>query len=425
MFGPLSFSDASKEDSPPLSNEDTESALCILCPEQCPSQNELLTHIFVSHKMVIADVPLIADLKLYLDYWRVKLQQVGVSDVCTGIQMNGELYHLLSDVLPEDRMLRQGLHIKRMERALGQQETERLDSSYSVQCMFCRHEMSPTRSVYIQHLAEHHNVQLGPVETLVYIDKLLDLVQRQIDNLKCLFCERTYKSRDVLKEHMRKKGHKRLNPHNEMYDQFYIDSYREMDRSWKNNKRRPVPSSSSTEPPSAGSEDESAAEDSDWSDWTEPDSCDLVCLFCDVRASAWKRILDHLQAEHGFDFLTAVKHLDFYRQVKLVNYLRREIYWNSCPVCKTKFQTKLALYAHIKQENHAVLPEETYWNCPEYFFPTYENDAFLCQLDDGEEDIVEEILEETKSKSSQDKIQEDKSFSTSQTKQMLKQLRIS
>ncbi|KAI5729375.1 hypothetical protein M8J76_001903 [Diaphorina citri] len=345
MFGPLTFPHESKPDtnaSP--STDNVEEVVCILCPERCPSHNELLTHIFVSHKLVIADVPLIADLNLYLEYWRVKLRQVELSHICTGIQMNGELYHLLSD-----------------EKALVQQELERTDTSYSAQCMFCRHDMGPTRVHYINHLSEFHNVQLGAPDTLVYVDKLLAVVQRQVDNLKCLFCERTYKTRDVLKEHMRKKGHKRLNPHNEMYDQFYIDSYREMDRSWKKNKSSRL--SCSTQATPTGSDDES--QDSDWSDWTEEDACSIVCLFCDVTVHSWVKILDHMTGEHGFDFVAAVKHLDFYQQVKLVNYLRREIYWLSCPVCKTKTETKVDLYTHIKLNNHALLPDETLWNCPE------------------------------------------------------------
>ncbi|XP_008484620.1 zinc finger protein 277, partial [Diaphorina citri] len=142
--------------------------------------------------------------------------------------------------------------------------------------------------------------------------------------------------------------------------------------------------SCSTQATPTGSDDES--QDSDWSDWTEEDACSIVCLFCDVTVHSWVKILDHMTGEHGFDFVAAVKHLDFYQQVKLVNYLRREIYWLSCPVCKTKTETKVDLYTHIKLNNHALLPDETLWNCPEYFFPTYENDGFLCQLDDGEED---------------------------------------
>lgn len=43
--------------------------------------------------------------------------------------------------------------------------------------------------------------------------------------LLCLYCEKTFKDRFTLKEHMRKKLHKKLNPNNKEYDQFYLVNY--------------------------------------------------------------------------------------------------------------------------------------------------------------------------------------------------------
>jgi len=37
----------------------------------------------------------------------------------------------------------------------------------------------------------------------------------------------------VLKEHMRKKFHKCINPHNKTYDKFYINNYLEPERTWE------------------------------------------------------------------------------------------------------------------------------------------------------------------------------------------------
>lgn len=56
--------------------------------------------------------------------------------------------------------------------------------------------------------------------------------------------------------------------------------------------------------------------DSDWSDWAEESSVKLVCLFCDVIAGEWGRILLHMREEHAFDYERAVQGLDFYRQVR-------------------------------------------------------------------------------------------------------------
>lgn len=51
--------------------------------------------------------------------------------------------------------------------------------------------------------------------------------------LQCLYCERIFKDRTVLKEHMRKKQHKRINPENEKYDRYYIINYLEMGKNWR------------------------------------------------------------------------------------------------------------------------------------------------------------------------------------------------
>lgn len=44
-------------------------------------------------------------------------------------------------------------------------------------------------------------------------------------SLQCLYCERTFRDRSLLKDHMRKKQHRRINPRNREYDQFYVINY--------------------------------------------------------------------------------------------------------------------------------------------------------------------------------------------------------
>ena len=44
-------------------------------------------------------------------------------------------------------------------------------------------------------------------------------------SLHCLFCEKLFKDRTSLKDHMRKKQHKKINPKNKEYDRFYIINY--------------------------------------------------------------------------------------------------------------------------------------------------------------------------------------------------------
>lgn len=108
-----------------------------------------------------------------------------------------------------------------------------------------------------------------------------------------------------------------------------------------------------------------------------------------------------------------------------------QVYKQSCVKCQENFPSKLAVLEHMKKAQHFALPEDrTVWDQPQwvfsiskwcmylplqtkgqkktkymeprktrhenqwnvcaflfrYFFPTYENDALLCSLEDDEED---------------------------------------
>lgn len=52
-------------------------------------------------------------------------------------------------------------------------------------------------------------------------------------SLQCLYCEGTFRDHTILKEHMRKKLHKRINPKNKTYDKFYVINYLEFGKSWE------------------------------------------------------------------------------------------------------------------------------------------------------------------------------------------------
>lgn len=52
-------------------------------------------------------------------------------------------------------------------------------------------------------------------------------------SLQCLYCERTFRDHTTLKEHMRKKLHKKINPKNKSYDKFYVINYLEFGKSWE------------------------------------------------------------------------------------------------------------------------------------------------------------------------------------------------
>lgn len=52
-------------------------------------------------------------------------------------------------------------------------------------------------------------------------------------SLQCLYCEGTFRDHTTLKEHMRKKLHKRINPKNKTYNKFYVINYLEFGKSWE------------------------------------------------------------------------------------------------------------------------------------------------------------------------------------------------
>lgn len=53
------------------------------------------------------------------------------------------------------------------------------------------------------------------------------------NRLECLSCEHIFKDKVVLKEHMRKKQHRKINPKNNEYDRFYVVNYLEPGKTWE------------------------------------------------------------------------------------------------------------------------------------------------------------------------------------------------
>lgn len=66
---PLCFPEqqASSTSTPSLQGTGSETLVCLFCPESVPLQqkDDLLKHLLLEHKLVIADVRLIADLPKY------------------------------------------------------------------------------------------------------------------------------------------------------------------------------------------------------------------------------------------------------------------------------------------------------------------------------------------------------------------------
>ncbi|XP_076877746.1 zinc finger protein 277 [Brachyhypopomus gauderio] len=355
---------------------------CALCSNTHPlsDRDQLLKHLLLEHKLVIADVKLVADFSKYMLYWKKRFTEQPITDFCSVIKTNSdgptelqEDYFLLCDVLPEDRLLREQLQQIRLEEVLEQQQNEREETNFERNCMFCSEVFTGNRSGLLNHMAREHAFSIGLPDNIVYCTEFLDTLERKLDNLQCLYCEKIFRDKTTLKDHMRKKQHRRLNAKNHDYDRFYVINYLELGKTWED----------------VQSEDDRELldqEDDDWSDWRARPVC-AVCLFCEQQEETMEKIYTHMQEAHEFDFhkLKTNLSLRFYQQVKLVNYIRRELHHCRCYGCQRKLETKEEVLQHLKEAGHVMqLPDVSHWDQPQYYFPTYENDALLTALSDDE-----------------------------------------
>ncbi|XP_028173320.1 zinc finger protein 277 [Ostrinia furnacalis] len=393
FFGPLTLHE--KTETPTLfRSEEPEECLCVLCDEKFSlptAEKQLLTHLFMKHRLVVSDVNKIADLGAYMKYWRLRFKDQNLQYFCTtmlldskpdGTKSKDEEYFLLSDVLPEDKELRANLKQTKLEKLLERHQFEREDKNYERECLFCRYVSKTTRTHYLNHLYEKHNFHIAKPENLIFIDDLVNLVASKLESLQCIYCEGHFKDRTILKEHMRKKGHKRINPDNKEYDKFFLVNY--LDDKTKPKSIYKQYYKSQPHRSADYEHDSNVDSDPDWSDWTEENGPQITCLLCKHTEMEYENILDHMERQHEFSFTNVTAGQNFYHKVKIVNYIRRQIHLKQCLSCDTKFDDLKNLEKHIKETSHHVLSKEK-WDQPEYYFPTYEDDLFLCFIQDDDE----------------------------------------
>ncbi|XP_065059174.1 zinc finger protein 277-like [Rhopilema esculentum] len=374
---------------------------CLFCPKSFIStengaKNPVLAHLLKEHKFVIAEVQNITNFPSYMYYWKKRLAEVPITDVCAVIKSNtkdGDLgetedFYLLTNFLPEDSALREQLKEDEIACILEEQQKERSDKSFNRRCLFCKQQFKENRNELFEHMIKKHAFNIGNPDNIVHVNELLDSLADKLKSLTCLFCNKQFQDWNTLREHMRKKNHKRIDPKDKSYDKFYLINYLEPGKDWEELQ--------------AESEEEVEKAEEDWSGWNEQVESTFSCLFCDLCYKDMGNILIHMQEEHDFD-LQSVKRqmgLDFYLQVKAVNYIRRQVEKLKCPFCQLQSGSQKELNLHMDKETHCRLPDDkTIWDQPEYFFPTLENDGLLCFLDDDsiEEDeitVLDNVLPE-------------------------------
>lgn len=392
ILGPLNLSTDKSVQITELLFPSTKLVQCLFCDKTfkfSSEKHEYLAHLYLNHRLIVGDEDDVAIFHDYLIYWREKFggNIEKITEFCTimvmdqmpdGTPSKNEKYYLLCDVTPEDNELRQKLRKKRLELVLSQHQYERTDDQFHRSCLFCREATQPTRFEFIMHLYGKHFLQLGKPENLVFIDELIDTVERKLDQLDCIFCEKRFKDRSTLKEHMRKKGHKRINPDNKSYDRFFLMNYQYQQGSENRKFTKKAHKRNELEP--NATEDTRSDSDSNWSDW-EGDEPVVTCLFCTHKNNDFANLLQHMKTEHTIDFRKETENMSFYDRVKIVNFVRRKVYMLHCIKCDEAFTQAVEFQNHLKTKNHCSLGNRESWSLPQYFFPTYEDDAFLCNLE--------------------------------------------
>ncbi|KAL3234185.1 hypothetical protein MRX96_022622 [Rhipicephalus microplus] len=293
-----------------------------------------------------------------------------------------ETFLLLSEKLPEDDAIRWKLRKSKLDDVLASQELERTDTSFRRTCLFCKQVFTGNRATLLNHMARDHNFSVGRPDNLVYVEELLDILQDKLSNMQCLYCEKTFKDWQILKEHMRKKQHKKINPRNKAYDKYYVINYT------GHGGQESFEQDEDVEPVTDKPDDIE-----DWED--EAEETRFICLICSEAYASIQSITGHMKDIHKFDFMKIRERLGFYQQVKVINYIRKQVYLNVCFVCLGKFHNHHELLSHIScsvHDNNAI--NKSFWDQPQFYFPTYENDQLLCALEDKSllEDPADEVV---------------------------------
>ncbi|XP_045466804.1 zinc finger protein 277 [Harmonia axyridis] len=358
------------------SDQNTET-LCLLCDDTFNLNEGLpffVLHLFEVHCIVIEDVQNIFYLSEYIKFWRDRFKLKSIDQIIPSVNVDSTFkkYYFLSTLLKDDKELR---HKLRLNFVLKVQEFERTDDKYSKSCIYCKLEFTGTRPNFLKHLATDHNLQLGNPHNLVFLDELVVRIEKKFNDLICLYCEKKFPERHTLKEHMRKKLHKRINQENKEYDKFFMVNYLEDGKDWHDIKKESDRFAISTE----------ANSDEEYSDWNEEED-KIICLFCQHKETGANNICDHMKTSHTFDFVELTKSFNFFQKIQLINYVRRQVVDCKCIYCNEHFDESELLRIHLENEQHFKLPDLEVFEQSEFLFPTHEEDAFLYLIDDEDND---------------------------------------
>ncbi|KAJ1972005.1 hypothetical protein H4R35_004922 [Dimargaris xerosporica] len=405
MRGQLSASDGDDSDDDE-DDVDIETAfppvsIMVLCPftdctDDAPlpltQPNQLIEHLLDVHGLTFKNIHhMYFSLQKYLDTWAEKRGQsagamgaidgVAVTDPSEASSSGKPQYTVDPAQCPDDAALRKLLQKEKLDEILATQERERqTDAKQPRKCLFCRHTCD-NRAVLFRHMFVEHSFNIGLPDNLVNVSEFLAILEDKLANLKCLYCEKTFTSAAVLRKHMRKKKHFKISSRNRVYDRFYVVNFLEPGKNWESFENEVYESD----------EDGAGRRDDSWEDWEEAVTEPTMCLFDQVMEDSPIAICEHMKHAHGFD-LPAIRqahHLDFYKTVTLINYVRRQASLGICVGCDANVGGLTQLADHMTANGcFAKLPpglSHPIWADPQYLFPTYEDDPLLIWVDDDDD----------------------------------------
>lgn len=377
--------------------------MCLSCLQffDLPDQvGQFTDHLLNEHKIVVSEMHLIVDPKRYIEHWRQRFVKESIDTIFPRIEPSeGEnfygrtdYYYLMSENVTEDRQIRQRLAMRRLEEALSCQQREREDTSFQLQCIFCRYNARGNRSKIIHHLYMIHHLNLGSPDNLVFVTEYIEHLKEKLHRNECIYCEKIFPDRNTLMDHMRKRNHREVNPKNHYYDKFYIINYLELGKRWLDVLAEDF---EDTMPTFQDSDEEE--EDQEWCEWQEDnldaDETRVVCLICDHTEENATSLLEHMKTEHEFDLLKLFQDakLTSYQRLCLINHIRKSNFHAHCWICsKVNLENPLALSKHIQEhKSRWTLPDLSEYEDNENLVPMFGNDHFLWQL--------ESLLEENES----------------------------
>lgn len=334
--------------------------------------DEYLCHLVVCHHIVIGDVKLVKDLRNYALHWKNRLKQAPIEEFCTKIltncgpkdQAKKEEYYLLCHSLPEDLKVRQQIHMNKLKQMLLRHEFERKDTTFERTCLFCSKQLIGNRLQLFNHMTSQHGFNVGHPDNIVNVNEFLDLIESKLESLQCLLCENKFNDKLTLREHMRKKLHRKLNPKNKEYDKFYLINYLQFGMNWEEIHHDHVIN-----------EDEK----DDWSGWVGKLPV-ANCFFCSERDCGTTSVYDHMTHAHDFDFIKICHdmQMSFYQQVKMINFIRAQTasFLREHNMESSDPDVINEVVTNVKEK----IGDREKWNKPQFYFPTIADDALLYGL---------------------------------------------